>query len=84
MKPILSALLKKYLYPSEVDTALMAQMKADISARVESLHSNPEVNRLMCLASVLDPRFKALKFLPAAERATTIGKCSNSLGKWSL
>ena len=74
VKPILSALLKKHLYPSEVDTALMSQMKAVISARIEGLYSNREMtNRLMCLASVLDPRFKALKFLPAAERAATIG-----------
>ena len=79
VKPILTALFKKHLHPSEADTALVAQLKAVISARLESLYSNQEVNRLLCLTSVLDPRFKTLRFLPAAERTTTIGFLENSV-----
>ena len=68
VQPILKALLKKHLRPSDTDSQIVTDMKAALYTSLSSHFSDSDQQKLMVLATVLDPRFKSLKFLPSAER----------------
>ena len=69
VQPVLKALLRKHLAASEEDSEIVAELKSTIRSSIERHFSDPEQTKMMLLASILDPHFKALKFLPSVERS---------------
>ena len=68
VQPILTSLRKKHLKPREGDPALVLDVKSTVMSSIERHFSNDAQQQLMRLASALDPRHNALKFLSSADR----------------
>ena len=65
----MTALLKKCLVPSDVEPRITSDLKSVISRNMQQHFSDESLRSFMLVASVLDPRFKGLKFLPSSERS---------------
>ena len=70
VQPMLAALTKRHLKPTEVEAKMVVDMKKTIVNSIEQRFSDPSQHKLMLLASILDPRHKSLKFLSPPERVT--------------
>ena len=70
VQPILTALLKRHLIPSDVEPSITNNLKSVISRNMQQHFSDESLRSLMLVASVLDPRFKGLKFLSSSERSS--------------
>ena len=66
-QPVLTALLRKHLVASTADLQVAFSMKEKISNSLKEHFSDPQLEQFLLLAAVLDPRFKALKFLSSAK-----------------
>ena len=70
VQPILTALLKRHLTPSDVEPSITNDLKSVISRNMQQHFSDESLRSLMLVASALDPRFKGLKFLSSSERSS--------------
>ena len=67
---ILTALLKKHLQTSDIESKLAIDLKTAIAQSINLHFSDTEQHEMMLISSSLDPRFKGLKFLSSSERAS--------------
>ena len=70
VQPILTALLKKHLQTSDIESKLAINLKTAIAQSINLHFSGTEQHEMMLISSSLDPRFKGLKFLSSSERAS--------------
>ena len=68
IKPVLTALVKKFLVISESEPVVATSMKNAILASINSHFQDASITKATLIASALDPRHKALKFLKSTER----------------
>ncbi|XP_061534877.1 uncharacterized protein LOC133403715 [Phycodurus eques] len=71
MKPILTGLLSRHLVCRPGDSIIPKEMKQMVRERLASHYSNPEVNRVLCVACALDPQFHGLGFMEKTEQNKT-------------
>lgn len=76
MQPLLASLLKKQLKSTDQDAKLVVDMKQAISEKLHRRFSSELQHKFMLLATVLDPRFKMLKFLSTADRNNVYAELS--------
>ena len=68
VQPLLAALCKQVLKPEEGDPAIILQFKSAVLSSIQHHFGNERQQMISQLASVLDPRYKMLKFLPVVDR----------------
>ena len=69
VQPILAVLLRKHLSLNEMDPKVVSDMKIAVTDKLKQHVQNDTQKKLYLLASILDPRFKALKFRPSADQS---------------
>ena len=69
VQPILAVLLRKHLSLNEMDPKVVSDMKMAMTDKLKQHVQNDTQNKLYLVASILDPRFKALKYLPSADQS---------------
>ena len=74
VQPVLCALRRKALAIYETDATIIQDIKGAISQNVDAHFNNTELNQQLLVVSLLDPRFKYLKFLSRSERLNTHAK----------
>lgn len=72
VQPLIASLVKKHLLVTEIDPRIVSDLKATIVRVIEERFSNSDQQKLLLLCSILDPRFKSLKFLHTSERKSVI------------
>ena len=65
---MVKALLRKHLQTCDDDPRLVSDMKTALRTSLQAHFSDLDQQKLMLLATALDPRLKSLKFLPSPER----------------
>lgn len=68
VQPLVTALLRKHLETTDDDPKLVLDLKSTIATSLRSHFSGSHQTQIRLLASVLDPRYKDLRFLPSSER----------------
>ena len=67
VQPLVTALLRKHLETTDDDPKLVLDLKSTIATSLRSHFSGSHQTQIRLLASVLDPRYKDLRFLPSSE-----------------
>ena len=67
VQPLVTALLRKHLETTDDDPELVLDLKSTIATSLRSHFSGSHQTQIRLLASVLDPRYKDLRFLPSSE-----------------
>lgn len=68
IQPILTALLKKHLCPSDDDSTGVADIKSAIASGLRMRFIDPDISKVTLMASAIDPRFKSLRFLSSPQK----------------
>ncbi len=68
VKPVLYKLLQSHLVNKSDDNALAKRMKSAMLSDLQMRYSSDDITMLLSKAAFLDPRLKALPFLPSTER----------------
>ncbi|XP_077574853.1 uncharacterized protein LOC144197970 [Stigmatopora nigra] len=71
IKPILTGLLNCHLVCRPEDTMIPKELKQMVRLKLASYYSNPDVNRILCVACSLDPQFNGLRFMDKTEQNQT-------------
>ena len=79
VKPLLHVLLEKTLKVTSSDTAVAKEVKEAIRRDLHARYQNVAVQRLMNVATFLDPRYKELPFLSHISKRTVIDQVEDEL-----
>ena len=63
VQPVLTALLKKHLSPSDLDPGIVTELKNAIATSIRAHFTDESQRMTTYLTSVLDPRYKLLNFV---------------------
>ena len=72
VQPLITVLLKKHLIVTEMDPRTVSELKTTIARVIEEHFDDPDQQKFLSLCSILDPRFKSLKFLRSPEKKVVI------------
>ena len=72
VQPLLTAICKKTLQATDGDPTVVLDFKSAVLSSIKAHFRDEKQQQFSQLASVLDPRYKALKFLPSAKRSWCI------------
>jgi len=78
VQAVLTVLEKKHLVNSDLEPNLTLDMKNAILMNMKAHFSDAEQHKVMLMASALDPRYKALKFLKTVERDAVYANITNA------
>lgn len=79
VKPLLYKLSERTLKIADSDTATTKQVKAAIKKDLDERYQTPAQQRLMNLATYLDPRYKELPFLSSSRKRVVVDQVEDEL-----